>query len=84
MVARVNTVAFHGMQVLDSDLRRHDRLKLWTSGGGGYGDPQERPVGDVVDDVLNGKVSREAAQRDYGVSIEGAAAGRRGREGNTR
>ena len=52
--------------------------------GGAYGAPQERLVGDVADDELNGKVSQEAAQRDYGVSIEGAAEGRRGREGNTR
>ena len=69
---------------MNIDLRKHDRLKLWTSGGGGYGDPHERPVEHVVDDVLDGKVSREAARRDYGVTIEGAAVSRREWKGNTR
>ena len=46
-----------------------DRLVLWTSGGGGYGDPRDRPVEAVLDDVLDGKVSVEAAEREYGVAI---------------
>ena len=61
---------------MNIDLRRHDRLKLWTSGGGGYGDPLERSVERVVDDVLDGKVSREAARRHYGVIFEGDAVDR--------
>ena len=52
--------------------------------GGAYGDPQARRVGDVAHDELNGKVRQEAAQHDYGVTIEGAAAGPREREGTTR
>ena len=30
---------------MDIELRRHDRLRLWTTGGGGYGDPLERAAG---------------------------------------
>ena len=52
------------------ELRRNDRLKLWTSGGGGYGDPLDRPPEDVAADVLDGKVGVEAAQRHYGVIME--------------
>ena len=52
------------------ELRRNDRLKLWTSGGGGYGDPLDRPPEDVAADVLDGKVSNEAAERCYGVVME--------------
>ena len=52
------------------ELRRNDRLKLWTSGGGGYGDPLDRPPEDVAADVLDGKVGIEAAERCYGVIME--------------
>jgi N-methylhydantoinase B len=38
-------------------------------GGGGYGDPFERDPRAVLDDVLNGYVSLEAARREYGVVI---------------
>jgi N-methylhydantoinase B len=40
-------------------------------GGGGYGDPHLRPAEKVLEDVLNGYVSVEAAARDYGVEIVG-------------
>ena len=41
-------------------------------GGGGYGDPHERPASDVLEDVKNGYVSVEVAERDYGVAIDKA------------
>jgi N-methylhydantoinase B len=37
--------------------------------GGGYGDPRERPMEQVLDDVLDGYISAETAARDYGVVI---------------
>ncbi|WP_052261842.1 hydantoinase B/oxoprolinase family protein [Leisingera sp. ANG-M1] len=40
-----------------------------TPGGGGLGDPKERPAELVAEDVRLGLVSREAAQRDYGVAL---------------
>ena len=52
-------------------LDRHDRVIMWTSGGGGYGDPLERPAEQVMDDVLDLKISRETARRIYGVVING-------------
>ncbi len=49
-----------------------DRLKIGTQGGGGYGDPLERPVERVADDVANGFVSVETAAEAYGVVFDSA------------
>ncbi len=45
------------------------RVETALPGGGGYGHPFERDPTAVLDDVLNGYVSAEAAARDYGVVI---------------
>jgi N-methylhydantoinase B len=55
-------------------IRAGDVLRIWTSGGGGYGDPLTRPAEVVHDDVLDGRVSREGAARDYGVVVLGDGA----------
>jgi N-methylhydantoinase B len=44
-------------------------VQLNLPGGGGYGDPFQRPVAMVLHDVVNGYVSLEAAERDYGVVV---------------
>jgi N-methylhydantoinase B len=46
-----------------------DRVQLNPPGGGGYGDPSRRPLEQVLNDVINGYVSLEAADREYGVII---------------
>ncbi|MCJ7573709.1 hydantoinase B/oxoprolinase family protein, partial [Candidatus Bathyarchaeota archaeon] len=48
-----------------------DELVVLTPGGGGYGDPLRRDPEKVLRDFLNGFVSAEAAERDYGVAIDG-------------
>ncbi|MBU8539191.1 hydantoinase B/oxoprolinase family protein [Falsiroseomonas tokyonensis] len=50
---------------------RGDILRIETGGGGGRGHPYDRPAEAVLEDVLGGLVSAEAARRDYGVVIEG-------------
>jgi N-methylhydantoinase B len=40
-----------------------------AGGGGGYGDPLERPAGLVAAEVRDGVISLEAARRDYGVEV---------------
>src|SRR5699024_1926877 len=40
-----------------------------SAGGGGFGDPLERPVEEVLEDVIDEYVSVERAKRDYGVVI---------------
>ncbi|MFC3999465.1 hydantoinase B/oxoprolinase family protein [Nocardiopsis sediminis] len=52
-------------------VRAGEVIRIRTTGGGGWGDPLERPVGAVVADVRCGKVSRRAAREDYGVPVEG-------------
>ena len=44
--------------------------RIFSGGGGGYGDPAQRPVGAVVTDVQGGYVSVEAARADYGVVVD--------------
>lgn len=44
-------------------------VRLLFPGGGGYGPARERPVERVLDDVVNGYVSLEAAREHYGVDI---------------
>jgi N-methylhydantoinase B len=51
----------------DVPVKSGDLVKLWTSGGGGWGDPLEREVELVRYDVLCGLVSSAAAESDYGV-----------------
>jgi N-methylhydantoinase B len=48
-------------------------IRIRTTGGGGWGDPFDRELDDVRRDVLWGKVSREAAEHDYGVIVTGPA-----------
>lgn len=47
-------------------IRRGDRLRLETPGGGGYGDPRERPRTAIERDLAQGYVTAEAAERAYG------------------
>jgi N-methylhydantoinase B len=48
-----------------------DRVVIEMPGGGGYGNPAEREIERIREDVRSGLVSREAAERDYGVVIDG-------------
>lgn len=50
-------------------LEPGDTVTLLTSGAGGYGHPFEREIAAVREDWARGKVSIEAAARDYGVVI---------------
>ncbi|MDQ4061389.1 MAG: hydantoinase B/oxoprolinase family protein, partial [Pseudomonadota bacterium] len=50
-------------------LRRGERVRLETPGGGGYGDPRNRDPARVARDVALGYVSPVAAARDYGVAV---------------
>ena len=51
-------------------LARGEVARLVTATGGGWGPPRERPVGAVVDDVRDGYVTPEQAERDYGVVVD--------------
>ena len=55
-------------------MKRGDIIRMFTGGGGGYGDPFERPAEDVLAEVRADYISPEQAREDYGVVI--AASGR--------
>jgi N-methylhydantoinase B len=48
-------------------VRAGQVIRIRTTGGGGWGDPLDRSVEDVVRDVRWGKVSVDGARTDYGV-----------------
>jgi 5-oxoprolinase (ATP-hydrolysing)/N-methylhydantoinase A len=45
------------------------QVELVLGGGSGFGDPAERPVEAVAEDIADGYVSAMAAKRDYNVVI---------------
>lgn len=51
-------------------LKRGDRFTHIAPGGGGYGDPLARPPALVLEDVLDGKISEEFAEKIYGVVLK--------------
>jgi len=60
-------------KVTDVSLRAGQRVRLETPGGGGWGDPARRNRAAVARDVALGYVSADAAARDYGTPLDGAA-----------
>ena len=53
----------------DYPLREGDVFRLDSPGGGGFGDPLSRPAERVLADLREGYISRQAAERDYGVVL---------------
>jgi N-methylhydantoinase B len=52
-------------------VRAGQVVRIRTTGGGGWGDPLERPYDEVERDLRWGKVSFDGARRDYGVVATG-------------
>jgi len=50
-------------------LKTGDRFVCVGPAGGGYGDPFQRDPGRVLTDVIDELISRQSAERDYGVAI---------------
>ena len=51
------------------ELAPGDALRIGTQGGGGFGDPLERPAAKVAEDVANRVVSARSARERYGVAL---------------
>lgn len=56
-------------KIVGVKLKRGQRVRIESPGGGGYGAPYERDLQSVAEDVRLGYVSRAAAERSYGVAI---------------
>jgi N-methylhydantoinase B len=52
-------------------VRAGEVIRIRTTGGGGWGDPLDRPHDEVARDVRWGKVSPQGARDDYGVVVGG-------------
>lgn len=50
-------------------MKRGDVARLVTATGGGYGYPLERPVEMVIDDLKNGYITPQIAEKWYGVTV---------------
>ncbi len=54
-------------------VRAGEVIRIQTTGGGGWGDPLDRPYDEVCRDIRWGKVSLAGARQDYGVVVRGSA-----------
>lgn len=52
----------------------HTIVRCYTAGGGGYGPPWERDPQRVIDDLLDGYITRQAAEAVYGLRFQNGAA----------
>jgi len=62
----------HVRKATQHPIAAGDIVRIMSGGGGGWGPPAERDRDAIRRDVREGYVSAEAAQRDYGVRIDGA------------
>jgi N-methylhydantoinase B len=51
-------------------MKKGDVARLITGTGGGYGNPMERPVEKIVEDLRNGYITLEIAEKSYGVVVD--------------
>ena len=59
-------------KLLTARIKEGDAFAIRSGGGGGFGDPHLRPAETVANDVRQGYVSAESAERDYGVICDRA------------
>ena len=57
-------------KIFNVRLERGDAYKMLSGGGGGFGSPFKRDADAVAHDVREGYVSREAAEKLYGVVLD--------------
>jgi N-methylhydantoinase B len=57
-------------KVAAEPMQKGDMVRLKTGGGGGYGEPKQRDVERVLNDVIDGYITPEQALKDYGVVVD--------------
>ena len=71
------TTKQNGSEILSSKtaprrIDSGDSIRIISSGGGGWGDPYKREPQKVYEDFINGYISQEKAEKDYGVVLSRA------------
>lgn len=69
VAAADKTVTHMGHKTTSLPLKKGDIIRVITPGAGGYGDPFRRSPELVLKDVVESKVSPQAAKKEYGVAI---------------
>ena len=59
-----------GIFCVNQAVAKGERFDYWSAGAGGYGDPLERPVERVLEDVKDEYVTLPGARAQYGVVIQ--------------
>ena len=49
------------------DVPSGGRIHLQVPGSGGFGDVRDRNIESIKEDIIDGYISEEAAEKDYGV-----------------
>ncbi|NMG41465.1 hydantoinase B/oxoprolinase family protein [Chelativorans sp. ZYF759] len=57
-------------KTMNQRMVKDDIFSMFTQGGGGYGSPTERNQEAIRRDVVEGKLTPERAQADYGVKVD--------------
>ncbi len=63
------TSEFLGAVFSNVPIQPGDTISRPSAGGGGFGDPLERPPEAVLEDVIDGYVTPVGARKDYGVVL---------------
>lgn len=69
MIVWPDTERAHSARMERFTMAPGDRFRNFSAGGGGWGDPLDRLIELVREDVLDGYVSPEQAERVYGVKV---------------
>ena len=70
MIVWPDTHRAHRARMERFPMNAGERFHNLSAGGGGWGDPLDRPIESVRDDVLDEYVSVEQADRVFGVKVE--------------
>ncbi len=70
IIARANGETERHAVVSGLTLNTNDIIRVMTSTGAGWGNPFERPVIKVVEDVKNGYITPATAEESYGVVLD--------------
>jgi len=71
MVVWPGTPKAKSLRMRRENMAKDDVFDNMSAGGGGWGNPLQRPLELVVEDLENLKISKESARDIYGVEIDG-------------